>query len=295
MRSRIPEYADPDAPGGGPGPRRSQHHSRRARPKRNLAGAVARWSTRHRKTAIFGWLAFVIAATLIGSSVGTTMLKDSDYGSGDSKKAEKIIEDAGFPERAGELVLVQGKGGTTADDPAFRAGVADAMAAVNSTGQVENIVSPYDKAAGGAISKDGRSALVTFDMKGDQDTAADRVQPVLDAVAGVQARHKDLRIEETGSASLDHAIGKSLDEDFNRLGMLSIPMTLGILLVAFGAFLAAILPVGLALTAIFAAIGLSAFASRLFPMDESTSHVMLLVGLAVGVDYCMFYIRRERE
>ena len=295
MRTRIPEYADPDAPGGGPGPRQSQHHSRRARPKRNLVGAVARWSTRHRKTAIFGWLAFVIAATLIGSSVGTTMLKDSDYGSGDSKKAEKIIEDAGFPERAGELVLVQGKGGTTADDPAFKAGVSDAMAAIQSTGQVENIVSPYDKAAGGAISKDGRSALVTFDMKGDQDTAADRVQPVLDAVAGVQAKHKDLRVEETGSASLDHAIGKSLDEDFNRLGMLSIPLTLGILLVAFGAFLAAILPVGLALTAIFAAIGLSALASRLFPMDESTSHVMLLVGLAVGVDYCMFYIRRERE
>jgi RND superfamily putative drug exporter len=223
------------------------------------------------------------------------MLKDSDYGSGDSRKADKIIEDAGFPERAGELVLVQSTNGTRVDDPAFRAAVSDTIAAIRGTGQVENIASPYAETAGGAISEDNRSALVTFDMRGDENTAADRVQPVLDAVAGVQAAHKDLRIEETGSASLDHAIGQSLDEDFNRLGMLSIPLTLGILLVAFGAFLAAILPVGLALTAIFAAIGLSAFASRVFPMDESTSHVMLLVGLAVGVDYCMFYIRRERE
>src|SRR5262245_51505925 len=295
MRTRIPEYADPDDPGAGPGSRHSPHHSRRARPKRNLAGGIARWNARHRKTAIFGWLAFVIAATVLGSAIGTTMLKDSDYGSGDSKKADKIIEDAGFPERAGELVLIQGRGSTTADDPAFKAAVSDAIAAVRGTGQVENIVSPYDKDAGGASSKERRSALVTVDMKGNQDTAADRVQPVLDAVSGVQAKHKDLRIEETGNASLDHAIGQSLDKDFNRLGMLSIPLSLGILLVAFGAFLAAILPVGLALTAICAAIGLSAFASRLFAMDESTSHVMLLVGLAVGVDYCMFYIRRERE
>src|SRR4030095_4730360 len=92
----------------------------------------------------------------------TTMLKDSDYGSGDSKKAEKIIEDAGFSERAGELVLVQGKGGTTADDPAFKAGVSDAMAAIQSTGQVENIVSPYDKAARGAVSRGGGAPPVTL-------------------------------------------------------------------------------------------------------------------------------------
>ena len=284
MRTRTLDHADPKTFG-----------RARARPKRNLAGGIARWSARHRKTAIFGWLAFVVAATLAGSAAGTTMLKDSDYGSGDSKKADKIIDAAGFPERAGELVLVQGTDGTTADDPSFRAAVDDVVAAVRGTGATENVVSPYDETAGGAISKDRRSALVSFDMKGDEDSAGDRVEPVLDAVATVQDKHDGLFIAETGEASIDHAIGESLDEDFNRLGMLSIPLTLGILLVAFGAFLAAILPVGLALTAIFAAIGLSAFASRLFPMDESTSHVMLLVGLAVGVDYCMFYIRRERE
>ncbi len=284
MRTRTSDYADPDRLG-----------RARARPKRNLAGGIARWSARHRKTAIFGWLAFVVAATVAGSAIGTTMLKDSDYGSGDSKKADKIIEAAGFPERAGELVLVQSKDGTTADDPEFRAAVGEVIAAVQGTGRTEKIVSPYDKSAGGAISDDKRSALVTFDIKGDEETAGDRVEPVLDAVGGVQDKHDDLFIAETGSASFDHAVGESLDEDFKRLGMLSIPLTIGILLVAFGAFLAAILPVGLALTAIFASIGLAAFASRVFPMDESTSEVMLLVGLAVGVDYCMFYIRRERE
>jgi putative drug exporter of the RND superfamily len=268
---------------------------RSERQHRNIAGTLARWSARHRATAILGWLAFVVVVTVAGSSIGTTMLKDSEIGSGDSRKAEQIIENAGFPDRVGELVLIQGEQGQTADDPDFRQAVADVAGAVEGTGGVKNIVSPYDPDSGGAISADRRSALVSFEMSGDPDTAADRVGPVLDAVKAVQADHPDLFIAETGLASIDAAIGDSLDEDFSRLGMLSIPLTLGILLVAFGALVAALLPVGLAITAIIGAIGLSAFASRLFPLTEETSHVMLLVGLAVGVDYVMFYLRRERE
>lgn len=268
---------------------------RRVRPHRNLAGTLARWSARHRKTAIFGWLAFVVGATVIGSAVGTTMLKDSEIGSGDSFKAEQIIEDAGFADRAGELVLVQATNSESADDPAFQEAVAGVIAAVDATGEVENVISPYDDSAGGAISQDDRSALITFDMAGDPDTAADRVGVVTDAVAALQDVYPGLYIAQTGSASGEAAIGESLDEDFNRLGMISIPLTIGILLVAFGAIVAALVPVGLALTAIFSAVGLLAFASRIFPAEDATAHVMLLIGLAVGVDYCMFYIRRERE
>jgi len=268
---------------------------RSTRPHRNIAGSLARWSARHRATAILGWLAFVVVVTVAGSSIGTTMLKDSEIGSGDSQKAEQIIENAGFPDRVGELVLIQSTNGQTADSAEFKQAVSDVSAAVEATGEVRNIVSPYDPDSGGAISADRTAALVSFEMTGDPDTAADRVGTVLDAVETVQAEHADLFIAQTGGASIEAAIGDSLDQDFNRLGMLSIPLTLGILLVAFGALVAALLPVGLAITAIVGAIGVSAFASRLFPLTEETSHVMLLVGLAVGVDYVMFYIRRERE
>jgi hypothetical protein len=74
-----------------------------------------------------------------------------------------------------------------------------------------------------------------------------------------------------------------------------VPLALGILLAAFGALLAAVLPVGLAMTAFFAANGLLALVSHRMHVDTSTSSVMLLIGLAVGVDYCLFYLRRERE
>src|SRR5204863_322712 len=82
---------------------------------------------------------------------------------------------------------------------------------------------------------------------------------------------------------------------FSRAEMLAIPVTIAILALAFGAFVAALLPVVLALTAFIAATGLAFIASKAFPIDHSTFSVMLLIGLAVGVDYSLFYIRRERE
>jgi RND superfamily putative drug exporter len=257
------------------------------RRSRNLAATVARFSARHRATAIFGWLLFVVAATVLSAAIGTIAAKDSDYGNGESRRADKLIEAAGFPDRAGEMVIVQSDA-LTADAPGFAGAVRDAVAAVEATGQVENVRTD-------AVSEDGHAALVTFDMTGDADTASDRVQPVLDAVAGVQDRHPDLYIGQTGAASIDKAIMQGLEEDLTLLSTLSIPVTLGILIVAFGALLAAVLPLGLALTAFMASLGLLAAASRLFPTADSTTHLMLLMGLAVGVDYCLFYIRRERE
>ncbi|BCB81676.1 hypothetical protein Pflav_080860 [Phytohabitans flavus] len=254
---------------------------------RNLAAAVARFSARHRATAIIGWLLFVVAATALSAVIGTVGAEDSDYGNGESKRAEQIIDAAGFPERAGEMVIVQSST-LTADSAEFQNVVRETASAVEATGQVENINTD-------AVSEDGHSALVTFDMKGDPETAVDRVDPVLDAVAGVQGKHSDLVVAQTGEVSIDKAIESQVSGALGTLSMLSLPVTLGILLVAFGALLAAVIPLGLAITAFLASLGLLAASSRFFPADDTVTHLMLLMGLAVGVDYCIFYIRRERE
>ncbi|GAA4250191.1 MMPL family transporter [Dactylosporangium darangshiense] len=253
-----------------------------------IAARAAIWSARHRWLAILGWLAFVVLVTVLSGHFGTTVAKDGDFGNGDSGRADRIVEQAGFPPRqAGEMVIVQSKT-STIDSPDVRAAIADVTAAVQGTGVTGQVGEPLRSA-------DGHSALLTFTVQGDAETAKDRVGPVLDAVAGVQGRHPQLYIAEGGDASSDKLIGDDLDAGLNRLSMLSIPVTLGILLIAFGAVVAALLPVALAVTAVVAAIGLLAFASRLAPAVDTTMHVMLLVGLAVGVDYCLFYIRRERD
>jgi RND superfamily putative drug exporter len=255
---------------------------------------LAIWSARHRVIAIAGWLLFVVLITLLAGQLGTSKAGRSEQGTGESRRGEEIIAAAGFPNHAGELVLVRSDR-LTVTDPAFRAAVTDTIAAIEATGQVESIRSPLAAGGAGQISADRHSALVAFDIRGARDTAKDRIGPVLDAVATVQRGHPELYVAEMGDASAEKVVGEQLQQGLSRLSMLSIPLSLGILLVAFGAVVAALLPVGLAVTGILAAFGLLAVASRVTHTVDATADVMLLVGLAVGVDYCLFYIRRERE
>ena len=118
---------------------------------------------------------------------------------------------------------------------------------------------------------------------------------MLAAVAAVDKRHSELRVEQFGDASADKAISKAFEDDFKKAEVTSLPITLIILVVAFGALVAAGIPLLLAVTAVAATIGLIGPISQIAPVDESITSVVLLIGLAVGVDYSLFYLRRERE
>ena len=136
---------------------------------RNLAARAARWSAQHRKTAIFGWLAFVVVAFVIGGAIGTKQLDDEDTGNGSSQVADRRSTTADFPDKADEQVLVQGRGSVKVGDPAFTAAVNDVVAAPQAAPHVRDVESPLATGNEGQISKDGRSALVTFEIAGDDD------------------------------------------------------------------------------------------------------------------------------
>jgi uncharacterized membrane protein YdfJ with MMPL/SSD domain len=263
-----------------------------ATPRRNLAARMGRWSAQHRKKAFFGWLAFVIAAVAIGGAVGTKTLEDEDSGVGESRQADQAIAKAFPDESADETVLVQ-SAGSTASQPRFKAAVDHTIAAIHDEPGVQRIESPYTR--DGAISEDGHSALIKFEIAGDDDLAGQRVDDVLAAVKGVDRRYGDVRIEEFGYASADNALTTAFEEDFRKAEMTSLPITLIILVIAFGALVAAGIPLLLAFSAVAAALGLIGPVSQLMAVDEAITSVVLLIGLAVGVDYAMFYLRRERE
>jgi uncharacterized membrane protein YdfJ with MMPL/SSD domain len=254
-----------------------------ARPPSSIAARLGGWSARHRKTAIIGWLVFVIAASAAGAMAGQLTMKPYETGAGDSARADRILAGAGIQQPAGEMVIVH-----SAAPYGWRAAAGAVVAGVRATGRVGHVQPPL-------ASKDGRDGLVRFDMTGDAESAADRVQPVLDAVARVRAAHPEVTVGQFGDASSGKWLNDVLGSDFAQAEWTAVPLALGILLVAFGALLAALLPVGLALTAFVAANGLLAVASHELHVFDTTSSVMLLMGLAVGVDYCLFYIRRERD
>jgi uncharacterized membrane protein YdfJ with MMPL/SSD domain len=262
---------------------------------RNFAARAGRWSAHHRKKAILGWFAFVIIATVLGGMVGTKTLSEEDTGNGESKRGDQIVEAANFPEQTGETILVQGKDGLKVGDPKFTAAVNDVVAKLEATKDVSKIENPLDPENRGNVSDDGRSALVNFELPGDEDTAQDAVEAPLAAVDQLQKQHPEVLLGEFGDASAEKEIGEAFDEDFQKAEFLSLPITLIILLVAFGALVAAGLPLLLGATAVMGTIGLLGPISQLHALEESSSSVVLLVGLAVGVDYSMFYLRREME
>jgi putative drug exporter of the RND superfamily len=262
--------------------------------KPNLAARAGRWSAAHWKTATALWVAFVVVAVLGGYLLGTKMLTDAEQGNGETARAQQILADADFATPAGESVLVQSRSLTT-KDPAFRAAIQDVLGRLGRRSEVANVRSPLAPGATGQISKDGHSALVQFDMKGKALTADERVEPVLETVAAVQATHRSFLIEQFGQASATKALNDTIGDDFKKAETLTVPVTLVILLIAFGSLIAAGLPVMLAFTGVLAAIGVNALLSHVFHSSDATNSVILLVGMAVGVDYSLFYLKRERE
>jgi uncharacterized membrane protein YdfJ with MMPL/SSD domain len=262
-------------------------------PAKNFAARAGRWSAQHRKIAIFGWLAFVIAAFVIGGNLGTKTLDEKDLGVGDSGRATQIVDKA-FPEVAGEQVFVQSKS-QKATAPAYRAAVRDVEKRLAANPSVTKVESPYAKDNPGQISPDGHSALVNFEIAGDPDQAQDKVDAVLATTAAAQKAHPELRIEQFGGASAGKSVDKMFADDLHKAEKLSLPITLIILMFAFGALVAAGLPLLLGLTAVIGTMGMVAGVSQFAPATDNLMSVVLLVGLAVGVDYSLFYIRRERE
>ncbi len=260
----------------------------------NVAARMGRWSARHRKTAILGWLAFVVATFLVGIAVGTKKLDFNDTGAGETARAQSILKHHGFTQPAGESVLVE-SAALASTGPAFHAAVADVVERVSAHETVKNVRSPYSPGNSGQLSGDGHAALVQFQITGKAEDAKGKIDPIIASVAAAQNEHPALRIEQFGDASAGKALDDSVGKDFKRAEYLSVPLTLAILLLAFGAIVAAGIPVLLALTAVLSALGLLSFASHIFPADDAANSVILLIGLAVGVDYSLFYLKRERE
>jgi uncharacterized membrane protein YdfJ with MMPL/SSD domain len=260
----------------------------------NLTGRIGRWSAQHRKTAIFGWLAFVLAAVVIGFNLVPQKEIDNTKaaGPGESGQAAEVLNDA-FPTESAEQVLVQ-SGDAKAGDPGFRAAVVDVTERLRATDGVDNVVGPYDGPAG-QVSRDGHSALVTFELPGDSKETKLSVVDAQASVAAAAAAHPGFRIEQTGDASIDKAVMDKSNKEMGSSALLSLPLTLVILVFAFGALVLAGIPILLALTSVAATMGLLGPVSQIAPVDGQVMHVVLLVGMAVGVDYSLFYVKRARE
>ena len=223
-------------------------------------------------------------------------IDQNDANVGEARKADHIIRDAGF--KLDEQMRVRARAVEDADGVRSRRSAPSSTAAIaklETYPKVTKLRSPLAEGNEGQISEDGHSVLIQFSPKGTYDEATTYIDTIVAGTAQVQKANPDYTVVEAGSASTGKALDAMFSSQLARAGMISIPITLVILLLVFGSLVGAFVPLGLALTAVFATLGLVALPSQIVPMDESVAEVILLIGLAVGVDYSLFYIRRERD
>ncbi|RJQ82652.1 MMPL family transporter [Pseudonocardiaceae bacterium YIM PH 21723] len=248
---------------------------------------MARWSGDHPWRAIVGWLLFVVVCATAGGLVTGRQAEAIDQATGDEKTAISILNEANFPDPPKESVLITARDG--------RLDTGRATAAAKSISDRMRKESEVDSVGAPVTAKDRQAVLVPVVMKGEIKGADKRVPSLLAATDQVQRDFPELRVEEVGSASIKKAMSDLAMKDLTRAELFSLPVTLIILVFCFGSLIAAGVPVLLAMSSVGAAMGLSALASHLVPSTGTLSSMILLIGMAVGVDYALFYLRRDRE
>jgi uncharacterized membrane protein YdfJ with MMPL/SSD domain len=258
-----------------------------------IAGRIGTWSAQNKKKVLLGWIVFVVLSVIGGGQLTSNELTDADSFAGESGRAEKTLEKS-FPEAAvaSEMLIIHSKT-QTVGSPKFDAAVKDIAATVKAVPVVTRMHTPAD--TDGLVSDDRHTAMVSFEIKGKKDDASGKIGPVKAAVKDAQGAHPELRVEQFGDASVGAEMDKWIQNDLHKAETMSIPVTLIILLIAFGAIVAAGVPVLFAASAVIATVGLLSVPSQVFPIDQYAAILVTLIGMAVAVDYSLFYLRRERE
>ncbi|MFJ9359840.1 MMPL family transporter [Streptomyces mirabilis] len=256
---------------------------------KNLPVRMARWSAGHPWRAIVSWLLFVVLCLGVGITVGGNPATTEDFRIGEAGRAEALAAEGGLQQRPVERVLITARPGSgrldlTAADAAAK-DVADRMRGLD---EVRSVTDPVHAANGTAV-------RVDVTMNGPELDGKKHVDPLLAQTAAVRKANPDLRVEETGSPSISKGVDKLRGDDLSRTEVIALPVTLITLLLVFSSLVMALVPLLLALSSIAAAVGLSMLASHAFPDAGVGTNVILLIGLAVGVDYTLFYLKRERE
>ncbi|CAI9419516.1 MMPL family transporter [Nocardioides sp. T2.26MG-1] len=244
---------------------------------------AARWSAEHPWRAILGWIAFVAVAVGCAVAIPTHETTDADYRIGESGRADAMVTDAHLTQPDTENILITARSGALDADQADRA-AAELVSGARTADGVTRVAEPQ-------WDQDHTALLVSVELAAGADDA-DAVQAVTD---DVQASYSGLQVREAGDLTIDAAINDRVADDLGSAETISLPITLLLMALAFGALIAAGIPVLLAASSVAATIGLLAPLSHLVPAELTVSSMIVLIGMAVGVDYSLFYLKRERE
>ncbi len=215
--------------------------------KPSVTVKVASWSAAHPWRAIVGWFVFVALCLGASAAVGTNSATTEDYRVGKAGKAEAIATEGGLQRRPVEQIVIDSPSGAL-DVSAARAAAADVTARMEKLEEVDRVEKPV-------LAGNGKVLMVQVVMTGEELDARKKVGPLVEQTTAVQEAHPDVRVRETGGPSMSKGLDQQRSDDLAFSEMLTLPVTLITLMIAFGSVIAAGVPLLLALSSIAAAIG----------------------------------------
>jgi uncharacterized membrane protein YdfJ with MMPL/SSD domain len=267
---------------------------------------VATWSARHRWPVAAAWFALTIGIFVASLALGgTRTLSQMNGGPArtESALADQAFTSGGQTAPHEDFYLVVRSASLTSTDAAYRATIADIVARLSAVqgkageAALVGLVDPYSMPPGaGLFSADGTSVRLVGQITGDGTTVASKAAELRPALAEIGVAHPEYEIHSLNNTLITEDLNKLVGDDLDGSLRITLPATFLILLVAFGAIVAAAVPLVLALTALLAGFGILGLYSQLVaPVAMSTSQLVVLIGLAVGVDYSLFMITRFRS
>jgi len=260
--------------------------------------SLARGSARRPWLTVGAWaLALAAAAAVIVFLLpGSLTAQYTFFGDPGSQVGRQLLADRmGVPQKANEVIVVRSPS-LTADDPVFRAAVLRLQRQVTALGPgvVDGVASAYAGGGKALVSADGHTTILPIVMAGDLAQAEKNIDKVHAVVSAADGRG-GLTAMITGTASIQSDFSQQAERDLRQGETMGVPIALIVLLIVFGAVIAAMLPIFLALIAITVAVALTALFGQAFDVSVFAVNMVSMMGLATGIDYSLFIVSRYRE
>ena len=235
----------------------------------------------------------VLVRELLGSATTTEFTLTTSV---EATRAADLLEDRlRGPEPVTEVVVVQ-SGSLTVDDAAFREKVESVYEEIRGLGSdvVATARHYYQGTDEALVSADRRTTILPLVLAGTLEEATDNVTDLVEVVEHADAGD-DFRVLTVGTASIAHESNELAQEDLERGEVFGVPIAMLVLLFLFGAVVAALVPLGLALVSIAIALGIAALVGQVMDLIFFITLMITMIGLAVGIDYSLIIISRFRE
>jgi len=258
----------------------------------SLLYTLGRWAFGARKLVLILWIAVLALAG--GGALLFNQGTDNAFSIPGTESQEALDSlDHTFPQVAGasaQIIVVAPKGDTV-EDAGVRSAIDDAVTALGDIGQVEQAVSPFDENVTGAVSEDQRAALISIQFDGAQtDITAATISDVEDAEASLAKA-----LPAGAESSLGGQLFSNSLPTLSVIELVGVVVALVVLILTFGSFLAAGMPLITALLGVGISMALIFVATVFGPISSTTPMLALMLGLAVGIDYALFIISRHQD